>query len=379
MLGVLLLAGLLGEPQSGPPTALAGAPGQVSPPEVGCYACLVVDDTGRILFSRHGRAELPNASTTKMMTALVAVEGATLDEEVRVSSTAAAVPGGLLSLEPGERFSVEELLQALLLSSSNDAAVALAEHVAGSESAFVALMNAEAETRGLGGTRFATAHGLDAPGHHSTARDLAALGQAVLADPVLAPIVDTREAVLQGSQRRVTIENTNLLLETYRGAIGVKTGFTALAGNVLVASAERGGRRIITVAMRSDDAFSDSTRLLDYGFARLARTVILRKGEPLDEVVFAAGATSVVSAASLRGPADPATVTASYLPAARLSLPLSPGDRIGTIEVRSGGSVLGSVPAVSHGSVEAIDEGWLGEVLMKVLRTVGGVLPGEGE
>jgi D-alanyl-D-alanine carboxypeptidase (penicillin-binding protein 5/6) len=212
---------------------------------------------------------LPNASTTKIVTALVVVESVSMAEQVDVSEEAAATPDGYLALQAGDVLPVEDLLHGLLMASSNDAAVALAEHVAGSEEAFVERMNETAEDLGATGTHFETSHGLDVPGHASTAADLARFAAALLSEPQLARIVAATDYTLGDG---TAITNSNPLLESYEGANGVKTGMTAAAGEVLVASAQRSGLTVIAVALGSPDASADAARLLDFGF-ELARRV----------------------------------------------------------------------------------------------------------
>jgi D-alanyl-D-alanine carboxypeptidase (penicillin-binding protein 5/6) len=262
------------------PVARGAAPEQ---PEVTCAACILVDDTGRVLFARAPDAERPNASTTKMVTALVTVARAGPDEVVGVSSRAASTGGGGLDLQAGDRYTVEALLYALLLSSSNDSAVALAEHVAGSEDAFVAAMNDFAQGLGARHTHFVNAHGLDTPGHYSSARDLARIAVALLRRPLLAEIVGASAAVIRAPAGSVEVENRNVLLESYTGAIGVKTGYTAGAGDTLVAAARRHHRLLVAVAMGSVSAAGDAAALLDYGWRRLARTLLIRASAPLGE------------------------------------------------------------------------------------------------
>ena len=227
-----------------------------------------MDDTGAVLWKRAPDRRLPNASTTKIVTALAVMRRASLDERVTVSRNAADTGAGGFDLEAGAVFTVEELLRALLLTSSNDSAVALAEHVSGTERKFVALMNRLARRLGAGGTHFVTAHGLDRPGHRSTARDLALLAAELLENPVLAGMVALRRSRIGGPEGGL-LRNRNVLLKRYRGAIGVKTGYTAEAGDVLVAAAERGGRRLIAVALDAVNAASDARKLLDYGWSAL--------------------------------------------------------------------------------------------------------------
>jgi D-alanyl-D-alanine carboxypeptidase (penicillin-binding protein 5/6) len=268
----------------------------------------------------------------------------------------------------------------LLLNSSNDAAVALAEHVSGSVEVFVGLMNEEAARLGATSSHFTTPHGLDAPDHHSTASDLALIGAALLEDQVLAGMVGSENAVIEGSERTVQLENTNLLLGSYPGAIGIKTGFTAGAGNVLVSAAERKGRRLIAVALGSADSFEDSRRLLDYGWEVLRRGIVLRAGTPVGGVVFdTLGTSEVVAGRTLRGLIDPADVRLRFEPANDLQIPLADGEEVGTITVTDGARELATVDAVTATALDPEeDPGWAAGLLETILRGASSVLPGEG-
>jgi serine-type D-Ala-D-Ala carboxypeptidase (penicillin-binding protein 5/6) len=248
---------------------------EAAAPAVSCTACAVVDEDGELIWGRDVHARLPNASTTKMVTAILVRETVDLEEQVTVSETAGSLGAGYVDLTAGETYTVGELLQALLMASSNEAAVALAEHVAGSEETFVASMNARAEELGATDTHFVTAHGLDTPGHYSSPADLIVFGRALMDDPELARIVRTPVESLQGSGGSQPLENTNDLLESYPGALGIKTGMTAGAGDVLVSAARRQGRVVYAAALGSTDAAADSRALLDFGFRRT-------KPEPVD-------------------------------------------------------------------------------------------------
>ena len=336
----------------------------------------MVDDTGRELFAKNASAQLPNASTTKMTTALVVRGEASPNESVMVSRTAAATGGGGLDLRPGEIFSVEALLYALLLDSSNDAAVALAEHVSGSQEAFVEEMNETVEDLGASDTHFVTAHGLDMPGHGSSARDLALIAAELLEDPLLATIVATADAQVKGPAGTIPLENRNLLLEGYPGATGVKTGFTAGAGNVLVASAERDGRRLIAVAMHSEDAALDSAALLDYGWERLARTVVFRKGTTVGALVFDQGSTEVVAARPVRDSARADDVVFRFDPQDAFPMPLAAGDVVGRVVVASTDGTLDTVDAIATSPVPVTERSWASDAFAGLLGAIGRLVEG---
>lgn len=353
----------------------AGAlPAGAAPEDLTCTACYLVDDTGAVLFDRAGNVALPNASTTKMTTALVALERLAPDDRVRVSPGAAATGGGGLDLEAGSVYTVEALLHALLMTSSNDAAVALAEASSGSEAAFVTAMERHAARLGATDTSYATAHGLDRAGHASSAADLALIAQALLEVPLLADIVARADASVPGPGGDILLENRNLLLESYRGATGVKTGFTAEAGNVLVASAERHGRRLIAVVMHSVDATADAAALLDHGWDRLRRTPLLHGGTAVGAVVLDGGSTVATAGGTVRGAYDPATVTHVFVPHDTIRVPVAAGDVIGRVAVRAGERTLSSVPAVAGSDVGAADRSVLADAMASVIGALGPVV-----
>jgi serine-type D-Ala-D-Ala carboxypeptidase (penicillin-binding protein 5/6) len=266
---------------SAPPQA-GRLPASVRPPAVKATAWLIADEeTGQVLAARNPTAARPMASTTKVMTALLVIEdGRDLGRTVAIGAAPTRIGDASLKLRQGERFTVRQLLQGLLLKSANDAAVALAEAVDGSEAAFVRHMNARAKELGLKATRFVTPHGLDQPGHHTSPRDLARLWEAAMRQPAFRELVGTRTARLPGGPAELrAITTTNQLLGVYPWLEGGKTGFTNNAGRCLVASAERGGRRLVAVALGSTNAFTDVRALLEYGFTGFVRTRVADAGE----------------------------------------------------------------------------------------------------
>lgn len=272
---LLVLLASLAAAGFGPPVITDGRPGGLRlypehiraahalarPPAVTAAAALVVDlDSDQTLYSRRPNAPWPPASTAKLMTALVVVRHAEIGQQVVVSARAAGTPGSRMGLTAGETLTVGDLLYGLLLPSGNDAAVALAEHVAGSEAAFVGLMNEAAAGLGLQSTHFVNAHGSDAPGQLTTAADLVLLARAVLAEPLLARIVATPSAQIAGR----LLKNTNELLGQDPRVDGVKTGTTDAAGECLVVSLTRDGHRLVVVLLGSRERYADARRLLDF-------------------------------------------------------------------------------------------------------------------
>lgn len=229
-------------------------------------------DTGAVLWERLPTRVLPIASLTKLMTALVVVDAAAASARVRISRAAVDATGSKVGLLPrGRRVRVDALLHGLLLPSGNDAAVALAEGVAGSVPAFVERMNERARAMGLGCTRFASPSGLVDRGNHSCAADLAQLARATLDEPRLARIVRRRYAALRFPIKggRLHLSNHNPLLQTrYPGTIGLKTGYTDRAGRCLVAAVRRRGRRLGVVLLHSPDPARQARRLFDRALRR---------------------------------------------------------------------------------------------------------------
>jgi D-alanyl-D-alanine carboxypeptidase len=228
-------------------------------------------DTGEVLWRRLPERELPIASLTKMMTALIVVRRSKPDDKVRVTKEALAYKGSAVGILPkGKRIKLETMLNGLLLPSGNDAAIALAQRMSGTVARFVTRMNEQARQLGLTCTRFSSPDGFEDAGNHSCAIDLAALARAVLDQPRLARIVRRRRAVMPFPIKggRLYLYNNNPLLRTgYPGAIGIKTGYTDAAGRCLVAAARRHGRRLAVVLLHSPDPGKQARQLLDRGFA----------------------------------------------------------------------------------------------------------------
>jgi D-alanyl-D-alanine carboxypeptidase len=247
-----------------------------APPAIDASAAFLVQaQSGAVLYEKNAFEGRPPASLTKMVTALVVAEHCALDDAATVSAHAAATGGSGIGLAEGEKITVGELLKALLLPSANDAAVCLAEHVAGSEAAFADLMNAKAADLGAVNTHFANPSGLTQEGHYSCARDLAVFGLAVRLQPTLAEIVRRRSAtVCWCGGRSEAVANLNRLLARCEGCDGVKTGYTTPAGRCLAASAQRDGYSLMCVVLKSPDSWRESEALLNWGFAQAPVAVI---------------------------------------------------------------------------------------------------------
>jgi len=245
-------------------------------PRINARSAIVMDyESGRVLFEKNGYIKRPMASTTKIMTAIVALENGNLDDIVKVSRNAASIWGSTIHLTAGEEVSLKELMYGLLLCSGNDAAIAIGEHIAGSMEEFLKMMNSKAEEIGAKDTHFTSPHGLDETGHYSTAYDLAVITRYALNNPVFNEIVKTKSITI-GKRHMV---NTNEMLAGYEGADGVKTGYTGKAGRCLVTSATRDDRRFISVVLfcdsRNQRALS-SKIILDYAFANYHNRTLIK-------------------------------------------------------------------------------------------------------
>jgi serine-type D-Ala-D-Ala carboxypeptidase (penicillin-binding protein 5/6) len=263
----LLAAGLV--PGWAGPSA-AAPPAGPGPREVRArYAILVDPASGAVLWGRRSRTPAPPASLTKMLTALAVRASLDLDAVTVASRAAAGQPARRLAVRRGQKLTVDQALKALMISSANDVAVMLAEAAGGSVDRFARAMDAESERLGLQESSWRNPNGLDQRGHRSTAFDLAILARAVLQDRWLARVVRKRHAAfVTPSGRRHSLTTRSRFLLGYRGAVGVKTGFTDDAGHCLAAAATRGGRTLIAVVLHSPDNAGDAGRMLDWGFGR---------------------------------------------------------------------------------------------------------------
>lgn len=243
-------------------------------------AVLMEANSGRVIYQRNPDLRLPMASTTKIMTTLVAVESDRLNEIVTVSKRASYVEGSSIYLKEGEKHSLEDLLYAIMLRSGNDAATAVAEHLGGSVENFAAIMNAKAREIGAYDTQFVNPHGLDAEGHYTTAYDLALITAYALKNEKFAEIVSTKKKTIKGppdvNWDRIMV-NKNKMLWQFEGGDGVKTGFTKKSGRCLVSSATRNGMKLVTVVLNCGPMWEDSSALLEYGFKNYSYEKIVNK------------------------------------------------------------------------------------------------------
>ena len=339
-------------------------------------AILTERSTGTVLFEHDADKQMPPASITKVMTLLLVFEAMdagkfTMETEIVASEHACSMGGSQIWLEPGEAFTVNELLKAAAISSANDACVALGEAVSGSEETFVELMNERAAELGMKNTVFKNCTGLDAEGHLSTARDIAIMSAELLRHPEIKNYSTVWMDSLRGGKTELT--NTNRLVRFYKGCTGLKTGSTDGAGCCLSASAERDGMELISVTLGSpntDERFAAGRKLLDYGFANFALVKMTPLEEYLAPIPVAHGTAETVRpiceepAAFLLKKGQEAGVEQSvYLPE-KLEAPVKAGDVLGRVTVTLSGGEIGGYDIVA---AEDVPRMGLFEALKKLL------------
>ena len=241
--------------------------------------------SGRVLYEKNATEQSLIASTTKIMTALIVCEQCNVLDRMRIPKEAVGIEGSSMYLQEGEVLTIQELLYGLMLSSGNDAAVALAIYCGGTVEGFAELMNDKARNLGMKDTHFVNPNGLDAPGHYSTARDLAVLAAYAMENPIFARTVSAK--TVKAGER--CLVNHNKLLWRVEGADGVKTGYTKAAGRILVSSATRNGRRIIVVTMDDPCDWQDHAQLLEEGFSRYSISRVVNAGDRIGTVDVAGG------------------------------------------------------------------------------------------
>lgn len=324
---------------------------------------LICAENGAVLHEHNADSQLPIASLTKIMTAVIVIESLSLDETVTIDKRACGVEGSSVYLTAGESLSVSDLLYAMMLRSANDAAAALAYAVSGSIEGFAKLMNDKAESLDMVNTHFANPHGLDSEDHYSSARDLAKLTEYALSLPDFADVVSTRSRYIpyEDDPKARYLINHNKLLGSYEGCIGVKTGYTLKCGRCLVSAAVRDGITLICVTLNDPDDWKDHAELLDMGFDSLIRIPV-----PYGDKLFNVNVVSGVSCNAVCS-ADKDYIIADSTFADDIEAtvclkrfyyaPLHAGERVGSLLVFGGGSqiaeigirVLQNVPEISYG------------------------------
>lgn len=330
-----------------PLSAVPAAAAAPKAPQIAAGAAILMDwETGEVLFQRNAHQRRDPASTTKVLTALIALERGDLDAKVKVSRKAAYTVGSSMYIKPGEVYSLHDLLYGLLMRSGNDAAVAIAEHLAGSVEEFATWMNARAKAAGARNSHFVNPHGLTVANHYSTAYDLAMITREAMRDPRFRSIVAEKAEALtyEDLNREVILYNTNRLLHEVDGADGVKTGTTAAAGPCLIASATRQDQKLISVVLRAGNRWRESARILEWGFEHFR---LARFGRKDEVIMHAAVDGGILESLPLVLDRDLSAVVAkgeAALPDLQIDLPpvvapVKAGQPVGTVRLKSPGGV----------------------------------------
>lgn len=335
-------------------------------PTVNATAAIAIDSNSlRVLYEKNAFTKKPMASTTKIMTIIVAIENNSLDEIVTISKKAAGTGGSSANLVAGKKIKLEELLYGLMLKSGNDAAVAIAEHTAGTVLEFAKLMNEKAIEIGALNTNFVTPHGLDTNNHYSTAYDMAIIAAYALKNPIIAKIVNTSEKNMHfedGSS--VYLSNTNKLLSLYAGADGIKTGYTGMAGRCLVGSATQNNWQVITVVFgepTSSSRLNDTIKLLDYCFDNYSQIDLCTIYNPNFKINIEKGEKDKISLKYETPLLIPLTeqekkaVTIRKSYSLELVAPINENQTVGKIDFMLNGTLLGSIKLLSNEKVEKLN------------------------
>ena len=373
LITTMILTGIL----TGPAATVHAA---AEPPEILATAGILIDaKTGAVLYSKNADYQLEPASTTKMITCLLALENLQLSQVVTIDAETPFTEGSRIYLLEGEEITVEHLLYALMLESAIDAAVALAKEIAGSVENFAVMMNERAKELGAKNTNFVNPNGLHLEGHASTVYDLAMIAKGAMENETFRTIVSTYRHVIPATNKQEEryMYNTNRLLydektkvpvlgvnrpAKYEGAIGIKTGYTSHAQGCLVAGAQREGTELIAAVLQSTDPgrFGDCIALLDYGFANFRTVQPVVAGTDTGEVSVRKGAVKTVGTiiadngyVTLPPEASESVIKTEIKMDEDIQAPITAGQKLGVVEIYEGGELYGSVDIIATGSVEA--------------------------
>jgi len=331
------------------------------PGVVGDAAIVIDSNNGQVLYEKNSRQHMYPASTTKILTAIIALEKGNLSDQVRISSNACNIEGSAIGLQEGERISMEDLLYALMLNSGNDTAVAIAEHVGGSVSGFVDLMNKKAAEIGAVDSHFNNPNGLPDSNHYSSAYDLAVIARYAMKNPEFRKIVatETRNIRRENPEAQTYLLNHNKMLWQYEGTIGIKTGYTDAAGQCLVAAANRQNRELIAVVLGSvgTSIWDDNRVLLDYGFFEFESVSVIDTAKYITDTSVKYGVSTsvpVVTGQSFTydfSKDKPAEVRQEVRLKEQVSAPVVAGQKLGELVFFSGEREIGRVDLVSQQDV----------------------------
>ena len=336
-------------------------------PKVNAISAVVVDgDTGRILWGKNENKPMAMASTTKIMTALVALENSDITKETTVSKNATLASPVKMHLAVGEKLTIEQLLYAMMLQSYNDSAVAVAEAVGGSVEKFCTMMNEKAKEIGCSDTVFETPNGLDKGNHHSTAEDMSKIGVYALKNQNLMKIMNTRDYTFKSSKTTYSFVNKDRLLSEYEGAIGMKTGFTGKAGHCFVGAANRGDITLVSVVLASgwgtagkSRKWIDTKALLNYGFNNYKKYSIINGSEKMNISIDKAEKEIAElkyedSVNLLLSENEKANLKIENELPQNITAPINYGDSVGIGKIYTGNTLLKTVKIISAENIEKI-------------------------
>lgn len=332
--------------------------GEFKIPEINAQSAIVIDKkTKRVLFEKDAYSKRNIASTTKIITCIVALENSKMEDVVTISRKAADVWGSDIKLKAGQKFTMRELLYGLMLKSGNDAAMAIAEQVGGSEEGFVSMMNKKAKEIGAENTSFSNPHGLDEDGHYSTAYDMAIITAYALENNDFSIIVSTKQINFPS----LSLANTNEMLTIYPNADGVKTGYTGIAGRCLVTSANYEDMKLISVvlncATREKRALSSKT-ILEYASKKYHMSVLLKKGDVIGDIPVIKGRKEIVTVKAANEIVMPLSDDEVSKIEKKVSMddvfhaPLDNRQKMGTVSFTAGDMNVGKVDIETDESVE---------------------------
>lgn len=299
---------------------------------------LIDADTGRIIYEKNAHEKMPIASTTKIMTALIALEKGNLDDKVKVADESIGVEGSSIYLKPGELITLKDLIYGLMLRSGNDSAVAIAFHIGGSTEEFVRLMNDKAKSIGALNTNFTNPNGLHDENHYSTAYNMALITKEAFKKDEFSNIVKSKSYVSEREENNYFYNKNKTLLE-YDGGSGVKTGYTMKSGRCLVSSASRNGMNLIAVSLNASDWFNDNYKLLDYGFNNYKSSLIYDKGQYLKKLTINDGDREYLDLVTEKGffyplkEGEREKIKISIETPDEIQLPIDKGQKIGYISI----------------------------------------------
>jgi serine-type D-Ala-D-Ala carboxypeptidase (penicillin-binding protein 5/6) len=331
-------------------------------------AILIERDTGEILYEKNGDEKLPPASMTKVMTMILIMDALDkgkikMSDKVRTSEHAASMGGSQIFLEPGEEMTVEQMLKGIAIASGNDASVAMAEHIAGSEEEFVSMMNQKAKDLGLKNTKFQNPTGLSVEDHYSTAHDMSIMAKELLKYEGTTKFTGTYEDYLrEDTDKKFWLVNTNRLLKFYDGVDGLKTGYTKEAKYCLTATAKKGNMRVVAVVFGADtpkDRNSQITKMLDYAFSKYETSPLYKRDQVVGEVKVAKGKDKTVEVVT----SEPISILnekgqgkANMKKEVKLNkdlkAPLKKGDEVGTLIIKKDGKVVTTSPLLAKDSMK---------------------------